>query len=291
MVPTTSGYTEGAQSICQPFEILRSAGSGPIVVRLVTCLGGAPVDKPAGPTLISSVQRALRLLEAVGGSSGPVSAKALARSSGLALPTTYHLLRTLVHEGYLRKLPDGYIPGDQISALSGADPARVAISRARPVLQALRDELRGAAYLSLLQDGEIVLVDIADGPATPRVDLWVGFTEAGHATALGKCVLSCLDELSRTEYLNRHRLADLTPRTVTDPRTLLRTLPCGGDLVADCEEYSLGTACVAAPVVAPGVVGAIAVSVPTRRLATLRREQAPLRRAAGRVARALAAAH
>lgn len=249
------------------------------------------MDKDVRPTLIASVQRALRLLEAVGSSNGPASAKTLARISDLPLPTTYHLLRTLVYEGYLRKLPDGYILGDQLPALRDTDPARAAISRARPVLQALRDELRGATYLSLLQDGEIVLVDIADGPATPRVDLWVGFTEAGHATALGKCVLSCLDAPDRTEYLSRHRLVDLTPRTVTDPRILLRMLPSDGELVADCEEYSLGTACLAAPVRAPGVVGAIAVSVPTRRFATLRAEQAPLRRAAGRVARALAVTH
>lgn len=243
-----------------------------------------------GPTLIASVQRALRLLEAVGSRTGPVSAKVLARGSGLPLPTTYHLLRTLVFEGYLRKLPDGYILGDQLAALDGGGPARTAVGRARPVLRALRDELRGAAYLALLRDGEIVLVDIVDGPAVPRVDLWVGFSEAGHATALGKCVLSCLDGAGRAEYLSRHPLADLTPRTVTDPRTLLRTLPSGGDLVADCEEYSLGTACVAVPVRAPGTVGAVAVSVPAHRLAPLRTEQAPLRRAAGRVSRALATA-
>lgn len=246
------------------------------------------LDEPVGPTLIASVQRALHLLDAVGASANPISAKMLARGTGLPLPTAYHLLRTLVHEGYLRKLPDGYILGDRIDALRASDPANAAVSRARPVLQSLRDELRGAAYLSLFEDGEIVLVDIADGPATPRVDLWVGFNDAGHATALGKCVLSCLSEPDRKDYLARHRLADLTPRTVTDLRLLLQSLPTEGEIVADREEYSLGTACVAAPVRAPGMVGAVAVSVPTRRLTTVLAQQIPLHRAAGRVARALA---
>lgn len=246
------------------------------------------MHKAGGQTLIVSVQRALHLLDAVGSSAKPASAKRLARSSGLPLATTYHLLRTLVHEGYLRKLPDGYILGDRIQALSSPDPAQAAVSRARPVLHALRDELRGAAYLSLYSDGEIVLVDVADGPMTPRVDLWVGFDQAAHATALGKCVLSCLAPPIQEDYLNRHRPVDLTPRTVTDPEALLRTLRMGTGVATDYEEYLLGTACLGAPVRAPGIVGAVAVSVPARRMPSALAGQAALRRAGSRVSRALA---
>ena len=239
-------------------------------------------------TLIVSVQRALRLLDAVGSSTKPAAAKKLARSSGLPLATTYHLLRTLVHEGYLRKLPDGYILGDRIQALSTRDPAQTAVSRARPVLRALRDELRGAAYLSLFSGGEIVLVDVQDGPQTPRVDLWVGFDEAAHATALGKCVLSCLEPPVQEDYLSRHRPVDLTPRTLTDPRLLLRTVRAGDPVATDYEEYLIGTACLGAPVRAPGIVGAVAVSVPSRRMPAVLAKQAALRRAGSRVSRVLA---
>ena len=40
----------------------------------------------SSPTLITSVQRALHLLDSVGRRQRPVSAKALAREAGLALP-------------------------------------------------------------------------------------------------------------------------------------------------------------------------------------------------------------
>ena len=60
-----------------------------------------------GPTLITSVQRAFRLMEAVGAHEGGAPAKQLARETGLPLATAYHLLRTLVHDGYIRKLDDG----------------------------------------------------------------------------------------------------------------------------------------------------------------------------------------
>jgi DNA-binding IclR family transcriptional regulator len=229
------------------------------------------------------VQRALNLLNTVGEADRPLPAKTLARRTGQPLPTTYHLLRTLVHEGYLRRVDGaGYVLGDQVATLSGGVAARA--SRLRPVLQGLHDELSAAAYLSVLDDGEIRLVDVVDSPASPRVDLWVGFHDAAHATALGKAVLSALDEASRRDYLGGHDLPDLTPHTVTDPRLLLRQLDSGTGYALDREEYALGTACVAAAVPSPSIVAAVAVSVPARQLSRVLAHGDVLRRAARLVA-------
>ncbi|EHR51884.1 transcriptional regulator [Saccharomonospora marina XMU15] len=244
----------------------------------------------ATPTLIGSVRRALHLLDAVGASDRPVTAKSLARVLDLPLPTTYHLLRTLVHEGYLLKLHDGYVLGDRVDALGRRSPVQTALARTRPALAALRDELRSATYLSLYQDGEIELVDVADGPRMQRVDLWVGVHEAGHATAFGKCILSCLDTAARADYLARHRLVDLTPHTVTDRRALEQRLSLGSEISGEREEYLLGTACVAVPVRAPGVLGAVAISMPARRYTSAISGAAAMRRAANRLSRALAIA-
>ncbi|MGW5847456.1 helix-turn-helix domain-containing protein [Streptomyces sp. NPDC055254] len=57
--------------------------------------------KASTPTLIGSVQRALRLVEAMHAEGG-ATAKRLARLTGIPLPTVYHLLRTLSHEGYVQ---------------------------------------------------------------------------------------------------------------------------------------------------------------------------------------------
>jgi len=220
----------------------------------------------AEPTLINSVRRALNLVDAVGASDRPVPAKALARLTDQHLSTNYHLLRTLVHERYLRREGDGYVLGDRIMALGQPASRNLVIARVRPLLQALRDELKAAAYLSLYDDGEIRVVDIADSPDTPRVDLWVGFHDAGHACALGKAVLGGLNDAARADYLSRHDLPDLTRHTITDRASLLREIGAGAALAVDRQEYSVGTACVAASFAAPGVVGAVAVSVPAHRL-------------------------
>ncbi|WP_283138726.1 IclR family transcriptional regulator [Rhizohabitans arisaemae] len=220
------------------------------------------------PTLISSVQRALRLLEAVAGHESGAPAKLLARQAGLPLATTYHLLRTLLHEGYLRKTDEGcYVIGERVDTLHGQSRTQALLSRVHPVLSGLRDELGMAVYLSLYLDGEIRVVDVADGPRAPRVDLWVGVEDSGHATALGKCVLRQLGTDERRDYLFRHPLFDLTPNTITEVRDLLRRLDDGpGTVVYDNEEYALGTACAAVPVGDGKVVGALAVSTKPSRL-------------------------
>jgi IclR family transcriptional regulator, acetate operon repressor len=233
----------------------------------------------AQPTLINSVVRALNLLDAVGAASGPVPAKRLAHAVGLPLPTAYHLLRTLVHEGYLARTADGYVVGDRVDALAagGAQPRR-----SRQVLQQLHDELGAAAYLSVLDDGEIRLAEIVDSPSAPRTDLWVGFHDAAHATALGKAVLATLPESDRRDYLSRHPLVDLTPRTVTSARALLHELDAESDIAVDHEEYALGTVCLATPV--PESPMAVAVSVPVQRAAAVLARADVLRRAARLVA-------
>ncbi|MGH3501415.1 MAG: IclR family transcriptional regulator [Nocardioidaceae bacterium] len=241
------------------------------------------------PTLIMSVQRALRLLEAMGEHSCGAPAKVLAREVALPLATTYHLLRTLVHDGYVRKLPDGtFVLGDGVDALARRDNPQAALRRARPVMTSLRDKLSAATYLSMYVDGEIKVLQIVDGPRTPRVDLWVGPSDAGHATALGKCILRQLPADALSDYLARHPLEDLTPRTLTRQSSLRRELIHGvGPLVVDHEEYTLGTTCAAVPVSDGEFVGSLAMSTGTNRVQNLRHLAPTLVSAATKVRKAL----
>ncbi|WP_217544780.1 IclR family transcriptional regulator [Streptomyces sp. GbtcB6] len=242
------------------------------------------------PTLIMSVQRAFRLLEAVSAHENGAPAKQLARETGLPLATAYHLLRTMVHDGYLRKLADGgFVLGDKMQTLHTAGQTQALLTRVRPTLAALRDELVTATYLTFYEGGEISVAEIVDGPRAPRVDLWVGFEDAGHATALGKSVLRELDEESRRDYLSRHDLADLTPRTITSLPELLRNLDASpmAPAVTDLEEYSLGTVCVAVPIYRGDVLGSLGVSLPAERLSRLPEVRARLISVADRVTRGL----
>ncbi|MGW2639087.1 IclR family transcriptional regulator [Streptomyces sp. NPDC001348] len=243
-----------------------------------------------GPTLIGSVQRAFRLLEAVSAHANGAPAKQLARETGLPLATAYHLLRTLVYDGYVRKLDDGgFVLGDKLQTLHVRGGGQALLSRVRPTLAALRDELATAAYLTFYEEGEIRVAEIVDGPRTPRVDLWVGFEDAGHATALGKTVLRELDDDARRDYLSRHHLADLTPRTITSAPELLRRLDASpvAPAVTDLEEYCLGTVCIAVPVYSGDTLGSLGVSLPADRISRLEEIRDRLLQTASRVTRGL----
>lgn len=222
----------------------------------------------AEPTLIGSVQRALRLVDIVANSPRPMSAKMLAAATGLTVGTTYNLVRTLIHEGYLASERDGLVLGRRFPTFhAGLDARGVFLARVRQALHEVTEEVGATAYLSRYDDGEVHLVDIVDAAHNPRVELWVGLHSSAHATALGKRILADLTEEDRLDYLSRHRLEELTPRTISDRRTLLTQLEHGPGWSIDEQEYSIGSTCVAVPVIAPNVTASLAVSLPAERAA------------------------
>ncbi|WP_217180318.1 IclR family transcriptional regulator [Streptomyces sp. AC495_CC817] len=218
----------------------------------------------AEPTLIGSVQRALRLVDIVANSPRPLPTKTLAAVTGLTAGTTYNLVRTLVHEGYLASEPDGLVLGSRFPAFQTELDARgVFLARVRAALRDVTDEVGATAYLSRYDDGEMHLVDIVDAVQHPRVELWVGLQSSAHATALGKQILTDLSEAERADYLARHTLEELTPHTISDRSTLLRQLENSPGFSVDDEEYAVGSTCIAVPVIAPQVTASLAISLPS----------------------------
>ncbi|OIJ33159.1 MULTISPECIES: IclR family transcriptional regulator [unclassified Microbacterium] len=244
----------------------------------------------AEPTLIGSVQRALRLVDIVANSPRPLPAKMLSSITGLTPGTTYNLVRTLVHEGYLSAEPDGLVLGGRFPAFQQQIDSRgVFLARVRAALRAVTEDVGATAYLSRYADGEMHLVDIVDAVRNPRIELWVGLHASAHATALGKQILAALSEEDRLDYLSRHRLEELTPRTISDRRTLLTQLEQTPGWAIDREEYAIGATCVAVPVIAPGVTASLAVSLPADRAVVNRRLVSNLQRTARRLSLQLGA--
>lgn len=235
---------------------------------------------------MTGVQHAFRLLEAVAAHEGGAPAKQLAREAGLPLDEALEALRGLVDDGYLRRLDDGgLILSDRLHG-NGSGPS---VDPVRPALASLRDEVSAASYLTFYEEGEIRIAEIVDGPQTPKVDLWVGFEDAGHATALGKCVLRELDDEARGDYLARHELPDLTPRTITHREDLLRQLESSMStpVMMDREEYDLGTVCIAVPVYHGTKLGSLGVSFRADRMYRTRQVRESLLASAERVSRSL----
>ncbi|WP_236242020.1 IclR family transcriptional regulator [Streptomyces sp. CC228A] len=218
----------------------------------------------AAPTLIGSVQRALRLLEAAGSHPGGAPAKQLARETGLALPTAYHLLRTLAHEGYLLRDKGVFMLGESARRLADAGALQNRRSKIKNSLADWRDAIGVPVYFAVYRDGEIQLVAVSDTPAAPAVDEWADFRETGHAHAIGQCLLGQLDKPSREDHLDRYPVQAITPYTVRDRRALLERLsrrPPTRPFI-ERQEYALGTVCAAIPITAGDTAAAMAISLP-----------------------------
>jgi DNA-binding IclR family transcriptional regulator len=246
--------------------------------------------------LLGSVQRALRVLEAVAAAGDGVTAKAVARRTGYKLSTTYHLLNTLVHDGYLVRLNNarGYGLGYKISELNAQLAGAIEVTPAvADLLQAVHRQAGAAVYYAVFRDGELVVAEVADSPAAPRAQpLTLGFRDAPHATAFGKVLMAAMPERDRRDYLAGTGLPRLTPRTVTrlaDLEQQLDRIRATG-IGQEVEEFIPDLACVAAPVTAAdgSVRGALSLSVPAREFTRRRGELARAARSgAARVSRAL----
>ncbi|GAA0495436.1 transcriptional regulator [Paractinoplanes deccanensis] len=226
-----------------------------------------------GTGVLQSVERAMRVLDHFAAAGGPVTAKELATALGLTLPTTYHLLTTLVNGGYLVHLGEerAYALGHRVDDLARGLHRQIAVPpEVRRVASVVHREARAAAYYAALRDHEMIVAHVAECPRHPRINpLGVGFHQVPHATAFGKLMLAMLppDEL---EAILVHGLPSVTAGTVTDLTLLRRQLRqvAGTGLAVEVDEFQAGLSCMAAPVTdaAGRFVGAVAISMPTGRL-------------------------
>lgn len=226
---------------------------------------------PSSPkTTIQSVERAVRLLLLVATSEEPVTATRAAERFELSLPTTYHLLSTLVSEGMLSKESGRrYRLGPKAAVLADA----VARDQGAPEeylhhLRKLAEATEETVYLSAWRGGEICVLATIEGEHAVRVaGIETGVTGFEHARASGKLLMALARPELRDPLLSG-RLAKRTSNTITTREGLAKEFETiRRERVAfDREEFSLGVTCISAPISEEGVaVAACTISVPTER--------------------------
>lgn len=227
-----------------------------------------PERQPEPSDLVQSVSRAFRILEEVGASPAPLTAKAVARRCQLNLSTTYHLVRTLTYEGYLLRTRDGrYALGSSVARrfhdlLASFDqPPEV-----HEVLRHLSAMTRRTAYLGRFVSGRILITDLVEGPESPYLeDLEVGLGVAAHATVIGKLLLAELPRARRAEYLAEQGMRRFTSRTVVEFDALDAELTdMGTGPLLEHGQFRDGVSCVGALVRGDSVETSWAVVASTR---------------------------
>ena len=237
---------------------------------------------------MQSVVRVFELLETLADAGGDVAISDLAAISGLPLPTTHRLLRTMVDLGYARQLQSRrYVLGARLIRLGERAQSQLGAA-VRPELQRLALVLGETANLAVLDRDAVVYVAQAPSPHAMRMFTEVGRRVTLHDTGVGKAILASLPDSTITAMIGRAGLATRTPNSHTTLESLLADLVRirSRGYAVDDEEQERGVRCYAVLVPRAPTPMAISVSGPLARVDAEFGERAvvALTRSAGSIA-------
>jgi IclR family acetate operon transcriptional repressor len=175
-----------------------------------------------GHSSYTSTRRALQIIDRVSRCGEGLTVKALAYELGVSRSTAYHLVRILIEEGYLERIPrqGGYRLGPMVEMLF-ARSQRSRSGQVEPALCKLARLSNRAAYFAVLSATEEVTVTHTHAPPDrPPLGLWAGFFGPAHALALGKVLIAAGGTPAIDRYIARHELPAFTDKTITDPEQL-----------------------------------------------------------------------
>jgi IclR family acetate operon transcriptional repressor len=217
---------------------------------------------------VPAVRKALRLIELLCEKEEPLGVSEIGQLLGLNKNMTFRLLRTLWKEGWVvqeegPKYRMGLRPFHHTSKPVSRMSVRAA---AAGPLRELWEQTGESAYLTVLDDDRLLVVDHFDSTRDVRIAAKVGARYELHCAAPGKVLLAHAGE-SLLARLAEAGFARLTSHTITAPAELREHLAevLARGYALDLEEYADGLICFAAPVFDywERAVGAIGVSVLT----------------------------
>jgi DNA-binding IclR family transcriptional regulator len=203
---------------------------------------------------VPAATRTLQVLRFLARQSEPVPLDRIVRAVGLPRSTAYHLLNTMIAEGFVVHLPDEHRYGLGVAAFevgSGYTRQEPLQRIARRPLAALVDATRQSAHLAVLHGRDVLYVLEERAPGRPPLVTDVGVRLPAALTASGRAILASLPAAqvralhpSRDAFVERHGKG---PTSLTALRTLLSETRQRGYAVED-GEVTPGLASVAAPV-------------------------------------------
>jgi len=222
---------------------------------------------------VQSVERAVKLLNALGRSAGGFRLTDLAREAGLSLTTVHRLLTTLEQSQFVQFSPQSnlwHVGAGAFAVGSAYSRNRNFVASAIPFLRRLRDQTRETVNLGIAEDDEIILVSQVPSREIDRSIAPIGGRTPMTASGMGKAVLSSYTPSDIEALIRRKGLRKATPKTLTSPAALRAEISTGSinGYFTDDEEYRSGIRCVAAPVFdnRGEVICAISVSGITSRI-------------------------
>jgi IclR family acetate operon transcriptional repressor len=213
---------------------------------------------------IQALARGLRVLECVHAAGRPISVKEIAAGVGLRLATTYHLVNTLLYDGYLERNGDRLLEPGRL--LGRPEPQNTAV--VRRALGRAAYAIDDVAVLARLAGAETRVAATAEVPgATCAGHYPPNAAGLSHLLAVGRVILAHQTHGDAEQAIELTRRLASERDEVFDETELRDSLAEVAEL-GHCTLVGDGDACVAAPIFDAdhAVFGAVAVVVVPRRM-------------------------
>ena len=208
--------------------------------------GGTDETRPqAGRRGLSTARAVLQVLSFLEQHPDGVRAEEISEFVGKSASTAYHLLASLVDEGFAVHEGGLYKARHDVAPAPRTD---------RHALEDAVDDLflrtHKRCYLGVVRGGVIEITVVRGRQGIARMPgLGTQITDNAHALAMGKVVLARLRPAALARYVERG-LPRYTPSTITSPEELTRELRAvrANGYAVEREEFDVDFCCVAAPV-------------------------------------------
>ena len=219
----------------------------------------------------STAVRALKVLETVAASKGPISVSDVAQTLGLDKVTAYRMLITLEQAGYIVRdtISKRFSMSYKVVSLSRNLLAENEVSKlVQEKLREISNETQETLHYSILDRHEAVLVHIVKGTQVLSVNFQIGDRSLLHATSIGKVLLAYQND-EYIEAVIARGLPRYTDKTLTKREEFLAELQQirSQGYALDDKEFSMNMRCIAVPVFEGGgfVRSGISISGPATR--------------------------
>jgi IclR family transcriptional regulator, KDG regulon repressor len=174
---------------------------------------------------LSTVTRALRVLEAFSFAEPVLGVSELARKLDMGKSSVHRALSTLLENGYVAKTPDDrYRLGLKLHEMGQLVVSGLRLHEvAREPLDRLRTAGSEAVHLAVLDGLDVVYIDRFESAGTARMFNRLGLRMPPHVTSSGKCLLA-FGSPHITDAVIARGLSRLAPRTITTPAVFLDAL-------------------------------------------------------------------
>lgn len=202
---------------------------------------------------VKSLVRGLTILERLAEARDGVALTDLAQRVGLPASTMHRLLNTMASLGFVRQdqRSGRWMIGLESFAVGNAFLySRDYVTASRPYMRRLMEESGETVNLSVLDDGEAVLLSQVECHEMMRMLARLGSRAPLHASGVGKALLAALPEKEVSMILHRRGLPRMTETTIDTPARLFADLEQirQRGYALDDEEHAVGLRCVAATI-------------------------------------------